>query len=54
MLKALAENSIHADLLNGTSVGALNAAWVAAHGMSEESLAGLASIWTALRRALTP
>jgi NTE family protein len=50
MLKALAENRIEPDLLIGTSAGALNAAWVAAHGMSDESLDNLAAIWTGLRR----
>jgi len=50
MLKALAENGIEPDALVGTSAGALNAAWVAAHGMSTKSLAELATIWTELRR----
>jgi NTE family protein len=51
MLQALAENDIHPDLLIGTSAGALNASWVAVHGMSAESLDELAAIWTALRRS---
>ena len=42
MLQALADHGIEPDLLVGTSAGALNAAWVAAHGTSPESLAGLA------------
>ena len=50
MLEALAEYDVHPDVLVGTSAGALNAAWVAAHGMSRSSLDGLASIWTGLRR----
>jgi NTE family protein len=50
MLKALAEYGVRPDVLVGTSAGALNATWVAAHGMSGESLDGLASIWTGLRR----
>ena len=48
---ALAENRVEPDLVIGTSAGGLNAAWVAAHGMSEESLAGLAMVWARLRRA---
>jgi NTE family protein len=51
MLQALTENAVRPDLLVGTSAGALNAAWVAAHGMSHESLERLASVWTGLRRA---
>lgn len=50
MLQTLAEQGVHPDLLVGTSVGALNALWVADHGMSTESLAGLAGIWQGLRR----
>ena len=38
------------DLLVGTSAGALNAVFVAAHGMSPASLDRLAATWTALRR----
>lgn len=51
MLQALAENGIVPDALVGTSAGALNAAWVAAHGMSSASLEELAAIWIELRRA---
>jgi NTE family protein len=51
MLQALAENGIVPDALVGTSAGALNAAWVAAHGMSDDSLEELAAIWIELRRA---
>jgi NTE family protein len=50
MLQALAAHGIEPDLLVGTSVGALNAAWVAAHGTSADSLDGLAAVWTRLRR----
>ncbi len=50
MLRALAEYGVEPDVLVGTSAGALNATWVAAHGMSEQSLAGLTSVWTGLRR----
>ena len=51
MLQALADHGIEPDLLVGTSAGALNAAWVAAHGTSPESLAGLARVWVGLRRS---
>lgn len=49
MLQALAAHGIEPDLLIGTSVGALNAAYVAGHGMSEESLDQLAQTWFGLR-----
>lgn len=51
MLQALAAHDIRPDLLVGTSAGAMNAAWVAGHGMSADSLAELAAVWTGLRRA---
>ncbi|HEY0644792.1 MAG TPA: patatin-like phospholipase family protein [Nocardioides sp.] len=51
MLQALAAHGIEPDLLVGTSAGALNAAWVAAHGTSTDSLAGLARVWSGLRRS---
>lgn len=44
MLRALADNGITPDLLVGTSAGAVNAAWVATHGMSPESLAELGRV----------
>ena len=50
MLQALSVHGVRPDLLVGTSSGAMNAAWVAGHGMSTDSLAELASIWTGLRR----
>jgi NTE family protein len=50
MLQALAERGVTPDLLVGTSAGALNAAFVAASGMSETSLDTLAAIWAGLRR----
>jgi len=46
MLLALDEASIRADLVVGTSVGAINGAWVSAG----ESLSGLADVWRVLRR----
>ena len=50
MLQALAARGIEPELLVGTSAGALNAAFVAGHGMSEPSLDSLAAVWTSLRR----
>lgn len=50
MLAVLAEAGVQPDLLIGTSAGALNAAWVASHGMSERSLSELAAVWRGLRR----
>lgn len=50
MLQALAEAGVRPDLLVGTSAGAMNAAWVGVHGMSSDSLARLAEVWTRLRR----
>jgi NTE family protein len=51
MLQALEEHGVAPDLLAGTSAGALNAAWVAGHGTSAESLTALAELWTQVRRA---
>lgn len=50
MLQALADADIQPDLLIGTSAGGINATWVGAHGMSADSLNGLADVWTGLRR----
>ena len=50
MLQALTSRGIEPDLLVGTSAGAMNAAWVAVHGTSAQSLADLAGVWTRLRR----
>ena len=51
MLQELSERGVTPDLLVGTSCGALNAAWVAGHGMSSDSLTELAAVWTSLRRS---
>lgn len=51
MLQALQERGITADLLIGTSAGALNAAYLAGHGMSAQSLSGLGATWRSARRA---
>lgn len=50
MLQALAARGVEPDLLIGTSAGALNAAYVAAHGVTESALKPLAEIWAGLRR----
>jgi NTE family protein len=50
MLQALAERRITPDVLVGTSAGALNAVFVAAHGTAPAALDLLASTWAALRR----
>jgi NTE family protein len=50
MLQALAARGVAPDLLVGTSAGALNAGYLAGHGMARESLDELASVWASLRR----
>ena len=50
MLQALTGRGVAPDLLVGTSAGALNAAYVAGHGASRESLDDLEAIWSRLRR----
>lgn len=50
MLQALDGAGVRPDLLIGTSAGAVNAAWLAGHGMTPESLEGLAALWSGLRR----
>jgi NTE family protein len=50
MMQALAERRITPDVLVGASAGALNAAYVAGHGFTDETLTSLASIWRRLRR----
>jgi NTE family protein len=50
MLQALAARDVEPDLLVGTSAGALNAAYVAGHGMTASALEDLAGIWAGLRR----
>jgi NTE family protein len=50
MLQALAARRIRPDLLVGTSAGALNAAFIAGHGVDDGSLRELERIWTGMRR----
>lgn len=55
MLQALVSAGVRPDLLVGTSAGAVNAAWVAGHGTSADSLDRLAELWTRVgRRDLFP
>jgi NTE family protein len=49
MLRALVEKEISPDLLVGTSAGALNAAFVAGHGMNPGAVDELAEVWAKLR-----
>lgn len=50
MLQALAARGIQPDFLVGTSAGALNAVYVAGHGMSEFTLQRLEVLWGDVRR----
>jgi NTE family protein len=50
MLQALGAVGVEPDLLVGTSAGAVNAIWVAGHGMDRDSLGELAERWRRLRR----
>jgi NTE family protein len=50
MLQALTERQLTPDLLVGTSVGAMNAAFLAGHGTGRPALDELAGIWASLRR----
>jgi NTE family protein len=49
MLRALAEHGVQPDLIIGTSVGALNGAFIAAHP-GREGIAALGELWGSLRR----
>ena len=49
MLQALNDAGVAPDLLVGSSVGAINAAWIAAHP-EPEGVEALAEIWRGLRR----
>jgi len=50
MLEALTERGVTPDLLIGTSAGAINALFVAAHGTGAAALDRLGRAWAALRR----
>jgi len=51
MLKALYEREIAPDLIVGTSVGAINAAFVASRQQTSATADALADVWLALRRS---
>src|SRR3954463_14340316 len=50
MLRALADEGIRPDLLVGTSVGAVNGAFLAGHDFTRERVDELADLWLAMRR----
>jgi NTE family protein len=50
MLRALAERDIRPDLIVGTSVGAINGAFLAGRQLSLETVDELAGIWLGMRR----
>src|SRR5688572_18024407 len=50
MLHVLAERNVRADLRVGSSVGALNAAFVAGRGFSAGTVGELEAIWRSVRR----
>lgn len=49
MMQALAEREIKPDVILGTSVGAINGAFIASRGFSAETLDELAEIWARVR-----
>jgi len=49
MLKTLARRGIRPDLIVGTSVGAVNGAWLAGHPGAD--IAGLEQVWGSIRRS---
>lgn len=49
MLAALRERGVHPDVIVGTSVGALNGAWLAGH--PDAPISELAKVWAALHRS---
>jgi NTE family protein len=51
MLRALYERGVTADLLVGTSVGALNAAFIASRPQTPETVRQLARAWRSIERA---
>src|SRR4051795_4291295 len=50
MLRALADEGISPDLIVGTSVGAVNGAFIASRGFSAATVDELAELWQGLRR----
>ena len=52
-LQALSERDVHPDLLIGTSVGAINAAYVAGHGTDKRALTSRSAICKTQRPRFT-
>src|SRR5690349_16823602 len=50
MLRALLERDIHPDLIVGTSVGAVNGAFLASRGLDAHTVDELADLWLRMRR----
>lgn len=50
-MRALLEAGIHPDLIVGSSIGAVNAAFIGLHGFSDEALQVLESAWIAAASA---
>ncbi|HEX2087031.1 MAG TPA: patatin-like phospholipase family protein [Solirubrobacteraceae bacterium] len=50
MLRALADHGIRPDVIVGTSVGAVNGAFLACRGFDGETVDELASLWRGIRR----
>lgn len=50
-MRALLEAGIHPDLIVGSSIGAVNAAFIGLHGFSDEALLALESSWIAAASA---
>lgn len=50
MMAALDQRGIRPDLLVGTSVGAINAAFVATHGFDTAAIDALRTLWMGIRR----
>jgi NTE family protein len=50
MLRALADRGIVPDTIVATSVGAINGAFVASHGLTSETVDELAALWRSVRR----
>lgn len=51
MLEALYEREITPDLIVGTSVGAINGAYIASRPQTKQTAEGLGDVWRGLRRA---
>lgn len=50
MLAALHDHGLRPDLLVGTSAGALNAAYLGAHGFTDDTIEDLGKLWRSTRR----